>query len=132
MADWLATGRLKKLNSNAIGNTFGEAAFESDAGLKYVAESSANEGHRIAHVLKHLEPIPGNTNHTVFDTNDLFGLLDEAYENIKTLGIKPSDPNDAFGFNVPMNKVVGTAGEKFIRLVFDPNTGRVITAFPKP
>ena len=39
MGDWLATGRLRKLDSNAVGNAFGEAVLESpSSGLKYVAD----------------------------------------------------------------------------------------------
>ena len=140
MADWLATGRLKKLNSNAIGNTFGEAVFESpSSGLKYVAEG--DEGHRVAHVLNHTvdNPTRGGL-HGVFDEGDPLATIDEAWLK-RAEQYRVTRPDNRIQYDIPMGRDVGYAsgidGEALgrpnanhVTVVVESDGVTLVTAFP--
>lgn len=97
----------------------------SPAGLVYDAAPAGSDGHRILHVLMHT--IPDGAGHSVFSVarKDLFATLDEAWG--KGVSASPTDP---LRFDIEMGRVVGTAGETKIRMIVDPTTHQVTTAFP--
>lgn len=107
----------------------GQKEWVSPAGLIYGPDKHL--GNKVLHVLDHLNPVSARTtktsSQTVFSVtrNELLPLLDEACVNRGT-----AVTGDAFRFEVPMGRVIGTNGEKTIRIVADPVTGRLVTAYP--
>ncbi|WP_218048812.1 DUF637 domain-containing protein [Curvivirga aplysinae] len=104
----------------------GDITHVSPAGLKYGYDK--NFGNRVDHVLAHTYPNPNKKNHTVFNAkgDDALALVDEAWSKRGA-----SLPNDSNAFLVNMGRAVGTAGETSIRVVVDPKTNNIITAYPQ-
>lgn len=101
--------------------------FQSPGGLIYGPGSS--HGHRLSHVMEHAAPDPSKPAHSVFknpEQKDILRLIDEGWAKRGA-----PDPNDPAKYVVPMGRVVGTAGERNLRIVVIPGTGKVITAFPQ-
>ena len=114
----------------------------SPAGLVYASS-------RIEHVMRHAQDMPNrNGNHGVFDTSgdDLFRLLDEAYEKIQSNSREVSKDKQRAGeewksaYTISMNRRVGYRGGKSgnkagrpalkrIKLVLG-NGDEVVTAYP--
>ena len=110
-------GTLKKI---------GENTWESAAGLLY--EGLDKKGlNRIEHVLLHAELNPAKKVHTMFNVerNKVLELVDEAW--LRRGSVLPDDPNV---YIVPMERVIGSAGEEAIRLVIEVGTNKVVTAYP--
>jgi hypothetical protein len=126
--------------------TFLESAggknLKSPAGLIYTAGRSE---HRADHVLRHAADIPNRQGiHGVFnaDGEDVFRLLDEAYELIKTqsdrVKSKPSDDGKT-EYVIDMQREIGFKGgeegqkqnhPKLYKIKLVLAEDRVITAFP--
>ncbi|MFF3114751.1 polymorphic toxin-type HINT domain-containing protein, partial [Kitasatospora sp. NPDC057904] len=105
----------------AVFAILGNGEHMSPAGLIYAPG-------KIAHVLEHMSNIQGRATHTVFlESNPIkaLDLVDEAW-TMRAKGI----PVDAWAKDVPMGRVIGTNGEKCIRLAVDFATGRINTAYP--
>jgi len=92
--------------------------WESPKGLKYIINySPLSNSSRVSHVLRHSKDIPTRPGkHGVFDdANDVFGVIDDAWQKKLTNNIQP-DPirsdiyNDAF--IVPMGGRIGWEGGK--------------------
>ena len=103
---------------------------ESALANAIIKDAAADEGHRLSHVLKHTEPIPGNPKHTVFANKDnMFDVLDRAYRQVQT-GSAQAVAGRVDNYVISMgNEVVGTLGETHIYMVVNPN-GKLISAFP--
>ncbi|RZU37616.1 intein [Streptomyces sp. BK022] len=100
--------------------------YQSPAGLIYGPGSE--QGHRLAHVMEHAHPDPVKPKHSVYanaDQGSILGLLDEGW-----LKRGAPEPDDAAAYVVDMGRVIGTLGEKRLRIVVTPGTTRVITAYP--
>jgi filamentous hemagglutinin len=100
----------------------------SPAGLVYGGDHNPQFGNRVKHVLAHCEPKPGNSKHTVFNVpkDQLLGLLDQAWSK-KT----NSFPHGGKTVHiVDMGRIVGTKGEVKIRIVTEPGTNEIISAYP--
>lgn len=115
---------------------------KSPAGLIYTGSRSE---HRADHVLRHAQDIPDRPGpHGVFHANDddVFRLIDEAYELVKIrsgqVKTKPSD-DDRTEYIIDMKREIGFKGGQEgqrkhhpklfkIKLVLSEN--RVITAYP--
>lgn len=95
------------------------------AGLEY-GQGSVH-GNRIKHVLDHAVQNPGKTTHSVFNVRreEVLGLVDEAWVKRST-----PLPNDPGAYVIPMGRVIGTAGEKSIKVIVRPGTNKIITAYP--
>ncbi|MEU9122473.1 putative T7SS-secreted protein [Streptomyces sp. NPDC048506] len=103
----------------------GGGQYRSPEGLVYGPGSK--HGHRVDHVMEHAAPDPTKPKHSVFKNpgqEDVLKLVDEAWA--KHGSPMPDDPD---AYVVPMGRVVGTAGERNMKLVVTP-AGKVITAFP--
>ncbi|MGW3227196.1 polymorphic toxin-type HINT domain-containing protein [Kitasatospora sp. NPDC001095] len=105
----------------------GGGKFKSPAGVVYGPGSK--HGHRVDHVLEHGVPDPSKTTHSVFASgkDGVLGVIDKAW--LKRGAPEPGDPG---AFVVDMGEVVGTAGEKKVRLIVKPGTSEIITAYPWP
>ena len=119
----------------------------SPAGLVYTNSRSGE--HRTEHVLRHAKDQPGRSgNHGVFDADgdDVFRLIDEAYELIQTNSRQVSkdkqDPDKAYltAYTINMNRRIGYRGGQRgnrdgkpavskLKLVLADGK-RVITAYP--
>ncbi|MFF0063359.1 polymorphic toxin-type HINT domain-containing protein [Streptomyces sp. NPDC005279] len=106
----------------------GNNEFLSPAGLVYGVDRK--HGHKIDHILAHTVPDPGRATHTVFNEvnpNKVLDLVDEAW-TIRGRAVRY--PNDPFKFVIPMPKVIGTMGEKYMQMAVDPTTNRILSAYP--
>ncbi len=105
----------------------GADRFQSPGGLVYGPGSS--HGHRLTHVMEHASPDSSKRAHSVFvsaDQASIIALIDEGWAK-RSL----PDPADPAKYIVPMDRVVGTAGERNLRIVVNPGTNKIITAFPQ-
>jgi len=105
----------------------GTNTWTTPAGLDYGPGSV--HGNRVKHVLDHGVANVTKPTHSVFnvDRSQILGLVDEAW--ITKGSPLPSDPG---AYIVPMGRVVGTAGEKSIKVIIRPGTNKIITAYPVP
>ncbi|MGL4234944.1 RHS repeat-associated core domain-containing protein [Tabrizicola sp.] len=103
----------------------GSIVHVSPAGLKYGPDPKF--GNRVDHVLAHTAPDASKPKHSVFNVggDDALGLVDEAWS--KRGASVAGDPKT---FVVDMGQVVGTNGETSIKIVADPQSGYITTAFP--
>ena len=103
----------------------GDGRWRSTAGLIY--GQGSKHGNRVKHVLDHLSANAAKPLHTVFNVGrrKILGLIDEAW---KARGV--AIPGDPGAFIVNMKRVVGAAGETAIKIVVQPGTSNIITAFP--
>jgi hypothetical protein len=87
-------------------------------------------GNRFLHVLEHFKPLKANSlkdQHTLFSIpqNKIVELLDEAWK------LKGSTvPGKPMVYIVNMKRVIGTAGERNIKIVVKAGTANIVTAFP--
>lgn len=105
----------------------GNGGWASNAGLVYARTGEKGEN-RLRHILKHATPDPTKPNHTVFSAANkkaIPALLDQAWAK-RSLPL----PNDPGAYLVDMGAVVGTKGEKKIKIVVVPGTSELITAYP--
>ena len=96
------------------------------AGLDYGLGSK--HGNRIKHVLDHAVPNYKKPTHTVFNVSrkEVLPLIDEAWKKKGSSQIE----RGLEVYNINMNKVIGTNGEKNIRIVTKPGSKIIITAYP--
>ncbi|MFF5260640.1 polymorphic toxin-type HINT domain-containing protein [Actinomadura viridis] len=101
--------------------------YRSPQGLVY-GDGSA-EGHRILHVLEHGRENLNKPLHSVFKPDKgVLDYVDEAWS--KRHSVTPIQQGNRQVYIIPMDRAVGTQGEKFIRVVVQ-NGKEVITAFPQ-
>ena len=137
LADAIQNGRIGKrladLLDPAIAPNRGKLVFNpttkswtSPGGLVY--GQGSKHGNRVRHVLDHLVPNASKAKHSVFNVerNKLIGLLDDAWAKRGT-GVLQGNRRV---FEIDMGRVIGTNGERHIRLVVTDGTTDVITAFP--
>ena len=81
------------------------------------------------HVLAHTAPNPAKLNHTIFSVPKyrVLALVDEAWSKRGS-----PEPDDLGAYVIPINRVVGTAGETAIRIVVRPGTNLILSAYPVP
>ncbi len=106
----------------AVFAVLGNGEYMSPAGLVYASG-------KVFHVLDHTVPNPSRLTHTVFlEQNPIkaLDLVDKAW-SMRSKAIRTAD--EAVWI-VPMDEVIGTNGEKFIRLAIDPGTSRILSAYP--
>jgi RHS repeat-associated protein len=103
----------------------GKDKWESSGGLIYGPDKKF--GNRVLHVLAHTVPDASKPKHSVFNVGrrDVLGLVDEAW------GMRGAPlPKDPGAYVVPMGRTVGTAGETAVKIVVQPGTNNVISAYP--
>ena len=107
------------------GTWLGQGRWQSKGGLVY-EPMVGDQGHRISHIFDHTVPNPQKPSHSIFsDTRDkILDLVDEGFSKAK------QHPQDAFRFEAEMGKVVGSAGETKMRIIVNPQTKQITTAFP--
>lgn len=121
-------------NTNCFNMTpMGNGGVRSPAGLVYNPGSA--HGHRLRHVQAHGNryPVdPSKPTHTRFNTygRELFRLVDEAWTK-RASGTKLTK-NGTDEYVIPMGKVIGTNGEKSVKIVVEEGSGRIVTAHPVP
>lgn len=102
-----------------------DTSWVSKEGLIYGPDKKF--GTRINHILQHTKPNTSKLNHTVFTIagDELFDLIDFAWSK---RGVALAD--DPGTYIVELEKIIGTQGEKAIKIVVIPGTTQVITAYP--
>jgi hypothetical protein len=109
----------------------GNGKFESPEHLIY--EPGSKQKHRILHVLAHAFPDPTKKNgHGVWDlgSQGILEAIDEAWRLRGTSSLTPKIEGTSTFYLVPMNRQVGTKGERHI-LIMVADGNRLITAYPK-
>lgn len=104
-------------------------AYQSPGGLIYT--DGSRDGHRLLHVLRHGLDNPDKSLHSIFNvTSDkLLQLVDDAWA--KRYSVTPIPQyNGNKVYIIPMGRVVGTQGEKYIRIVVESGQ-KIVTAFPQ-
>jgi len=104
--------------------------YESPQGLIYNVTVDEN---RIEHVLAHGVPDLTKPDHSVFNVanKDIIPLVDEAWAARNGSGVtKVVQTNGNEYFDIPMGRVIGTAGQTSIRVVVEQGTRVIVTAFP--
>ncbi|PYC69537.1 hypothetical protein C7C46_27970 [Streptomyces tateyamensis] len=107
----------------AVFADLGNGSFMSPGGLLYAPG-------KIEHVLAHTAVNTSRATHTVFlEKNPIkvLDLVDDAW-TFRSRAIRV--PGDDAVWIVPMNDVIGTNGEKFIRLAINPGTNQILSAYP--
>ncbi len=106
--------------------------FTSPAGIVYGRDWSGKFDTRVAHIMAHTKADTTKLKHSVFlekEREGVLALLDEAWK-------KRGPPKRSGGsrgrdvYDVPMGRVVGTAGEQRLRLVVEPDSAIIVTAYP--
>jgi hypothetical protein len=90
--------------------------------------SSANsQGHSLTHVFTHTVPNFKPGTHSVFTASreNLLALIKDSWLS-KTI----RHPTDTFRWEIEVGSVIGTAGETKIRIIVNPNTRQIISAYP--
>lgn len=106
--------------------------YVSPAGIFYGKDLSGKFGSRIEHVMAHAKPDDSKPKHSVFSVTkreDVLRLLDEAW---KRRG-PPRREGSTYGrdvYDIPMERVVGTQGERRIRMIMEADQPSIITAYP--
>lgn len=129
LKDSFAKKAIKKAEPGIPGLTYkGGGAWESAEGLIYRRAVGEKKENRLRHVLRHATPDPAKPSHTVFSGEpwDVPKLIDQAWK--KRGSPLPDDPG---AYVVDMGKVVGKNGEKKIRVVVEPGTSNIVTAYPE-
>ena len=105
----------------------GENEWKSDGGIIYRYDRWF--GNRVEHVLSHLRNNPRRDIHTIFSVprNQVIRLIDEAWALKST--VQPIVQGSETVYYIPMGRVIGTAGEKIIKIVIEDGIN-MITAFP--
>jgi filamentous hemagglutinin len=82
---------------------------------------------KVEHVLDHTIERPGRENHTIFsvERGEVISLIDEAWA-------RRGSPvqGDTWRWEVEMGRPIGTNGETVLRLIVNPQTKAVNTAYP--
>ena len=78
-------------------------------------------------MLAHTKPDPKKPIHSVFnvDKGKILDLVDQAWSKRKK-----EVPGEPGAFIISMKKAVGTNGERRIKIVVEPGTDKVVTAYP--
>ncbi|MHC1748006.1 MAG: RHS repeat-associated core domain-containing protein [Cellulosilyticaceae bacterium] len=120
-------GNTKKATEAGKLKSVGNGKWESPEGLIY--EQGSIHGNRVKHVLDHTVPNPNKPSHTIFkvDKNKVIGLVDEAWKSRDTATVNRG--NDLY--DISMGKIVGTKGEKKIRIVTKRGTNKILSAYPR-
>lgn len=106
--------------------------YVSPAGIFYGKDLSGKFASRIEHVMAHTAADDSKPQHSVFAVTkreDVLRLLDEAW---KRRG-PPKREGSAYGrdvYDIPMKRVVGTQGERRIRIITEADQPSIITAYP--
>lgn len=108
-----------------LSESLAETSWISKEGLIYGPDKKF--GTRINHILQHTKPNAAKLNHTVFTVADaeLLDLIDFAWSK---RGIALAD--DPGTYIIELEKIIGTKGEKAIKIVVVPGTSQIITAYP--
>jgi hypothetical protein len=140
---WDAVGKAAALDRGEIGRVYqaveqggmgftkvGAKTFKSAAGLIYTPTSM--QGHRVAHLLLHgfVDASQTKASHSVFvgALEDILKVVDEGW--LKKGGSILSKGNDVYF--VDMGRVIGTLGEKQLKIVVVHGTAELVTAHPWP
>jgi RHS repeat-associated protein len=105
----------------------GNKKWESNAGIIYGLGSA--EGNRVRHVLVHSmdSGVEGKSLFNVGKTKVL-ALIDESWSKKDTATTYVNRGNDVY--EISMGRVVGTRGERKIRIVMKAGTSEIISAYP--
>jgi hypothetical protein len=101
----------------------GKGTWISEAGIVYGIRTKTET--RLKHILLHTKENATKPNHTVFLTKpkDLPTLIDEAWRKAIKL-------NNGNVFEIDMNRIIGTKGERKMRIILNKDTMEIVSAYP--
>jgi hypothetical protein len=106
--------------------------YVSPAGLRYGDDPSPRFVTRIDHIMAHTQMDAQAKKHSVFVVKEkqaLLDLLDEAWKKRGTPLLQEGKrPRDAY--DIAMGRVIGTKGQKNIRIITEFGTSDIVTAYP--
>lgn len=108
--------------------------FTSPAGIIYGKDWSGKFETRVAHIMAHTQADSTKIKHSVFLEKSREGVLELLDEAWKKRG-PPKRDGGTRGrdvYDVPMSRVIGTAGEQRLRIVMEPDSATIVTAYPTP
>lgn len=91
------------------------------------------ENDRIEHVLAHSKTRGTNAGISAFNSDDLADItryIDNAWKLAKERNMQPVVSKGLWSFKINMGESVGTRNEKYILLIFKPQTMRLVSAYP--
>ena len=106
--------------------------YVSPAGIFYGEDLSGKFPTRIAHVMAHTNPDDSKPKHSVFNVTkreDVLRLLDEAWKR-RGPPLQQGGRNGRDVYDIAMNRVIGTEGERTIRIIMESNEPNIVTAYP--
>jgi hypothetical protein len=108
------------------------AGYTSPAGVYYGKDPSGRFASRVEHVMAHTREDTSKFKHSVFivtQRDDVIRLIDEAW--------KKRGPPRKQGkkylrdvYDIDMERVIGTKGERMIRLIMEADSAQIVTAYP--
>jgi len=106
--------------------------YTSPAGIYYGKDPSGRFASRVEHVMAHTREDTSKFKHSVFivtQRDDVIRLIDEAW--------KKRGPPRKQGkqylrdvYDIDMERVIGTKGERMIRLIMEADSAQIVTAYP--
>ena len=106
--------------------------YVSPAGLRYGDDPSPRFATRIDHIMAHTQMDAQAKKHSVFlvkEKQALLDLLDEAWKKRGTPLLQDGKrPRDAY--DIEMGRVIGTKGQRFLRIITEAGTADIVTAYP--
>jgi hypothetical protein len=125
-------GVVEKATGEQSAASFKEDYFTSSAGIVYGKDWSGKFPTRVAHVMAHTQPDPSKKKHSVFVEKSRAGVLAMLDEAWKKRG-PPQRQGGSRGrdvYDVDMGRVVGTQGERRIKIVVEKDSAKIVTAYP--
>lgn len=106
--------------------------FTSPAGIVYGKDWSGKFDSRVAHIMAHTKPDPSKKKHSVFveqSRDGVLALLDEAWKK-RGPPVREGGSRGRDVYDVDMGRVVGTEGERRLKLVMEKDSASIVTAYP--
>jgi hypothetical protein len=106
--------------------SLGGGLFRSPAGLIYKA--SGRKEARLEHILLHGYPRNSKRTHSLFKDKD------QVLETVDAAWLRRDFPvvDEPGVFEVGMGRIIGEGGETFVRVVVEPGTNKIVSAYPIP
>lgn len=106
--------------------------FTSPAGIVYGKDWSGKFDSRVAHIMAHTKPDPSKKKHSVFveqSREGVLAMLDEAWKK-RGPPVREGGSRGRDVYDVEMGRVVGTEGERRLKLVMEKDSATIVTAYP--
>lgn len=110
-----------------------EPVFVSPAGVRYGADPSGRFDSRVEHVMAHTREDNSKMRHSVFvvkSKEEVIALIDEAWKK-RGPPHKQGKKRVRDVYDVDMGRVIGTQGERVLRMIMESDGADIVTAYPR-